>query len=128
MSIEDDSREPESERALRKRLSDWVMSRPSVSPEYEKAPLGCEASFSFGGDLQIDDVIGELTQFISRISLSYRRKAKNPLGGGLLNSEHTMPIVNVKYTQKRQHCKHHDAKLRDIYHIFTFSYPIQLRA
>jgi len=36
MRIEDDSREPESERALRKRLSDWVMSRPSVSPEYEK--------------------------------------------------------------------------------------------
>lgn len=34
--IVDDSREPESERALRKRLSDWVMSRPSVSPEYEK--------------------------------------------------------------------------------------------
>ncbi|HAU5688487.1 TPA: hypothetical protein QHO33_004601 [Citrobacter freundii] len=31
-----DSREPDIWRALRKRLEDWVMSRPSASPEYEK--------------------------------------------------------------------------------------------
>ena len=31
-----DSREPDIWRALRKRLVDWVMSRPSASPEYEK--------------------------------------------------------------------------------------------
>jgi hypothetical protein len=79
-----DSREPERWRALRKRLSDWVMSRPSASPEYEKTPLGSEALFSFGGCLQIDDVIGELTQYISRISLSYRRKAKTRSVAGLL--------------------------------------------
>ncbi|EIV1965796.1 hypothetical protein L7F45_003430 [Salmonella enterica subsp. enterica serovar Mgulani] len=84
ISIVDDSREPESERALRKRLSDWVMSRPSVSPEYEKAPLGCEALFSFGGGLQIDDVTGELTQYISRIYLSYRRKEKTRSVAGFL--------------------------------------------
>ena len=52
------------------------------------------------------------------------QKQQNPLNGGFPNVEHTMPIVNVKYTQKRQHCKHHDAKLRDIYHIFTFRYSI----
>ncbi|GEM_PF-4811147 len=39
---------------------------------------------------------------------------KNPLGGGFSNSEHTMPIVNVKFTQKRQYCKHHVVKLCDI--------------
>lgn len=47
---------------------------------------------------------------------------KKPARWRVVNFEHTTPIVNVKFTQKRQDCKYHVAKLREITQTLRASY------
>ena len=74
----DDSREPDLGRALRKRLSDWVMSRPSASPEYDEAP-GIPGRFKIGQRQIINKFAMRLINEDSEKSLLYSKRSFSPI-------------------------------------------------